>query len=155
MSEVARRWPDAAEDAHDHRDLQRPVEQVHVEQRVEVGDVAGVEALVLGPDPEPVHRLDELDDRGEAVLEHPVEDELASSRRVLGVVHRAHVEGGNVGTHRFEVRDTLLDLDADRAGRVVDDDVVDRVEDRLCDSAEVLDLERRLAVGRARVDVDH
>ena len=31
-------------------------EQPHVEQRVEVRDVAGVEALVLGPDAELVHR---------------------------------------------------------------------------------------------------
>ena len=37
-------------DAHHARDLQRRVEQAHVEQRVEVGDVARVEALVLGLD---------------------------------------------------------------------------------------------------------
>ena len=48
--------PDAAGHAHHARDLQRLGQQPHVEQRVEVGHVPGVEALVLGPDAELVHR---------------------------------------------------------------------------------------------------
>ena len=80
--EVPRRRPDAAGHAHHARDLERLLEQPHVEQRVEVGHVAGVEALVLGLDAELVHRLEELDDRVERVLEHRLEHEvlaLASS----------------------------------------------------------------------------
>ena len=73
--------PDAAGDAHHQRDLQRrPLQQPHVDQRVEVGDVAGVEALVLGLDPELVHRGEELDDRVEAVLEDRLEDEVLAPR---------------------------------------------------------------------------
>ena len=58
------------------------------------------------------------------------------------------------GLQLAQVLDPLLDRDADRAGRVVDDHVVDLGEDRLGDRAEVLDLVGRHAVRRARVDVD-
>ena len=81
QGDVARRRPDAAGDAHHQRDLQRrAVEQAHVDQRVEVGDVAGVEALVLGLDPELPHLGEELDDRVEAVLEDRLEDEVLAPR---------------------------------------------------------------------------
>src|SRR6185436_9617626 len=54
-----------------------------------------------------------------------------------------------------EVFETLLDRDSDRAGRVVDDHIVDLGEDRVGDVAKVLDLVARDPVRRARVDVDH
>ena len=63
--------PDAAGHAHHQRDLMRLVDQAHVDQRVEVGDVAGVEALVLGLDPELAHLGEELDDRVEASSRRP------------------------------------------------------------------------------------
>ena len=99
--------------------------------------------------------VDELDDRVERVLEHGLEHEVLALRRVLRVVHRAHVERGHVRPQLAQVLDPLLDRDADRAGRVVDDHVVHRAADRLGDRAEVLHLVARHAVGRARVDVDH
>ena len=74
--------------------------------------------------------------------------------RVLGVVHRAHVQRRDVGLQLAQVLDPLLDRDPDRAGRVVDDHVVDLGQDRLGDRAEVLDLVARHAVRRAGVDVD-
>ena len=146
--------PDAAGDPHHQRDLQRGLQRLHVEERVEVGDVAGVEALVLGLDSEREHLLDELGDQVEAVLEHRLEDEVLAPPRVLGVVHRAHVQRGDVGGELAQVREPLFDGHADRAGRVVDDHVADLVEDRPGDRAEVLDLIRGHAVGGARVDVD-
>ena len=74
--------------------------------------------------------------------------------RVLGVVHRAHVQRGDVGPQRPQVLEPLLDRDPDRAGRVVDDHVADLGQDRLGDRLEVLDLVGRRAVGLAGVDVD-
>ncbi len=99
--------------------------------------------------------VEELDDRVEGVLEDRLEDELLALARVLRVVHRAHVQRGDVGAQLAQVLDALLDRDADRAGRVVDDHVVDLGVDRLGDRAEVLDLVARRAVRRASVDVDH
>ena len=139
-ADVAGVGPDAAVDADHQRDVERLLEQPHVDQRVEVGDVAGVEALVLGLDPELAHRGEELDDRVEAVLEHRLEDEVLAPLRVLRVVHRAHVQRRDVRPQLAQVLDPLLDRDPDRAGRVVDDHVVDLGQDRLGDRAEVLDL---------------
>ena len=155
VGEVARRGPDAAGHPHHAVDLQRLRQQAHVDQRVEVRHVPGVEALVLRPDAELVHDRQELDDRVERVLEDGLEDELLAPLRVLGVVHRAHVQRGHVGAQLAQVLDSLLDRHPDRAGRVVDDHVVDGAVDRLGDRPEVLDLERRHALWRARVDVDH
>ncbi len=61
----------------------------------------------------------------------------------------------DLGAQLAQVGDALLQRDADRARRVVDDHVVDRVEDRLGDGAEVLDLVGGHALARAGVDVDH
>ena len=113
-----------------------------------------VEALVLGLDPKLAHCREELDDRVEAVLEHRLEDEVLAAPRVLRVVHRAHVQGGDVRLQLAEIRDALVDRDSDRPGRVVDDHIVDLGPDRLGDRAEVLDLVARDALRRARVDVD-
>ena len=124
-------------------------------QRVEVGHVAGVEALVLGLDAQLVHLGEELDDRVERVLEHRLEHEVLAPRRVLRVVHRAHVQRGHVGAKLAQVGDALLDRHADGARRVVHDHVVHLGADRIGDRAEVLDLVARHAVGRAGVDVDH
>src|SRR6476659_3452143 len=80
-ADVTRRRTDAAVDPHHQRDLQRrALEQAHVDQRVEIGDVARVEALVLGLDPQLLHRGEELDDRVEAVLEDGLEDEVLAPR---------------------------------------------------------------------------
>ena len=98
--------------------------------------------------------VEELDDRVEGVLEHRLEDEVLAPARVLRVVHRAHVQRRDVGLQLAQVLEPLLDRDADRAGRVVDDHVADLVQDRLGDRAEVLDLVARGAVGGAGVDVD-
>ncbi len=152
--DVARGRADAAGDAHHQGDLQRRLEQAHVEERVEVGDVAGVEALVLGLDPELPHRGEELDDRVEAVLEDGLEDEVFAPARVLRVVHRAHVQRRHFRPALAQVLEPLLHRDPDRPGRVVDDHVVDRAADRLGDRLEVLDLVRGRAVGLAGVDVD-
>jgi hypothetical protein len=155
VGEVARGRPDAAGDAHHTRDLQGRSEQAHVEQRVEVREMAGVEALVLGADPALVHGLQQRDDRVERVLEDGLEHEVLAAARVLRVVHRAHVQRADVGLELTQVGDPLLDRDADRARRVVDDDVADLTQDRLGDRAEVLDLVARRAVRAAGVDVDH
>ena len=61
MNELGIR-PDPAVDPHHQGDLQRRLEQSHVEIRIEVRDVPGVEALVLGLDPELAHHAQELDD---------------------------------------------------------------------------------------------
>ena len=116
--------------------------------------MAGVEALVLGLDPELVHLGEELSDRVEAVLEDRLEDEVLAPPGVLRVVHRAHVQRGDVGPKRAQVLEPLLDRHADRAGRVVDDHVVDLGPDRLGDRLEVLDLVGRRPVRGAGVDVD-
>jgi hypothetical protein len=116
--------------------------------------VAGVEALVLGLDADLFHRPEELDDRVEAVLEDRLEDEVLATARVLRVVHRAHVQRGDVGATGAQVLDPLLDRDPDRPGRVVDDHVADLGQDRLGDRLEVLDLVGGGAVRFAGVDVD-
>ena len=90
----------------------------------------------------------------EAVLEDRLEDEVLAAFRVLGVVHRGHVQRRHVRLQRLEVGDPLLERHADRAGRVVDDHVADLAADRLGDRAEVLDLVGGDAVGSAGVDVD-
>jgi hypothetical protein len=125
VGEVARRRADTAGDPHHARDLQRRLQQPHVEQRVEVGQVPGVEALVLGPDAGLVHRLEQRDDRVERVLEHGLEHEVLSPARVLRVVHRAHVERPDVRLELAQVGDPLLDRHADGARRVVDHHVID------------------------------
>ena len=155
VGEVARVGPHAAGHAHHAGDLQRLAQQAHVEQRVEVGHVPGVEALVLGPDAQLVHLGEERDDRVERVLEHGLEHEVLALARVLRVVHRAHVQRRHVRPELAQVLDPLLDRHADRAGRVVDDHVVHLGLDRLGDRPEVLDLVAGHAVGRAGVDVDH
>jgi hypothetical protein len=152
--DVARVGPDPPADPHDQRDLQRLGQELHVEQRIEIGHVPGVEALVLGLDRELAHRGQELDDRVEGVLEHRLEHEVLAPARVLGVVHRTHVQRRHIGAQLAQVLDPLLHRDADRAGRVVDDHVVDLGPDRLGDRAEVLDLVGGDAVRRPRVDVD-
>ena len=116
--------------------------------------MAGVEALVLGLDPELVHLGEERGDRVEAVLEHGRKDEVLAAPGVLGVVHRAHVQSGDVGPQRAQVLQSLLDRHSDRTGRVVDDHVVDLGSDRLGDRLEVLDLIGGGAVRGAGVDVD-
>jgi uncharacterized membrane protein YeaQ/YmgE (transglycosylase-associated protein family) len=155
VREVARRRPDPARHAHHARDLQRRLQRAHVQQRVEVGQVARVEALVLGPDPALVHGVQQRADRVEAVLEHQREHELLAPARVLRVVHRAHVQRADVRPQLAQVGDPLLDRHADRARGVVDDHVAGLGQDRLGDRAEVLDLIGRRAVRRAGVDVDH
>src|SRR5262249_27074887 len=96
----------------------------------------------------------ERGDRVEAVLEDGLEDEVLAPARVLRVVHRAHVQRGHVGPQSPQVGEALLDRDADRAGGVVDDHVVELGPDRLGDRPEVLDLVRGGAVRRPRVYVD-
>ena len=83
-----------------------------------------------------VHRLEQLDDLLEGVLEDHVEDELLARARVLRVVHRAHVQRRHLRAAGAQVFDALGDRHADRAGREVDDRRVahlgaDRVGDRL------------------------
>src|SRR4051794_15737205 len=117
--------------------------------------MARVEALVLRPDAQLAHGRDERDDRVERVLEDRLEDEVLAPARVLRVVHRAHVQGGDVRLERAQVLDALLERHPDRARRVVDDHVVDGAEDRVGDRLEVLDLVARHALTRTRVDVDH
>ena len=114
-----------------------------------------VEALVLGLDPETAHRLEQLDDLVERIREHELEHEVLATTRVLGVVHRAHVERGHLRPAGLEVGDSLVHRDADGAGREVDDRrVADRAPDRIADRQEILDLVARRPVGLARVDVD-
>src|SRR4051794_1396605 len=117
--------------------------------------MARVEALVLRPDAQLAHGRDERDDRVERVLEDRLEDEVLAPARVLRVVHRAHVQRGDVRLERAQVLDALLERHPDRARRVVDDHVVDGAEDRVGDRLEVLDLVARHALTRTRVDVDH
>ncbi|GBD46742.1 hypothetical protein HRbin41_01574 [bacterium HR41] len=152
---MARRRGNTAEYAHHTLHLQGLLDQAHVDQRREARHVTDVEALVLGADAELAHRSAELDDGVERVFEHHLEDEVLAPRRVLGVVHRAHVQRGDVGAQLAQVGDPLLDRNADSSRRVVDDHVTDLFEDRARDGAEVLDLETRRAVGPAGVDVDH
>ena len=152
--EVARGRRDAAEHAHHAADVQRRAQHALVDERLERADVAEVEALVLGLDAELVHRLEQRDDLLERVREDHREHEVVARARVLRVVHRAHVQRGDLRLELAQVGDPLLDGDADRAGREVDDDV-DLGADRLGDRAEVLDLVARQPVRRARVDVDH
>ena len=91
----------------------------------------------------------------EGVLEDHVEDELFARAGVLGVVHRAHVQGRHLRTARSQVFDPLGHRDADRAGREVDDHrIADLAADRVGDRLEVLDLVAGGAVRFARVDVD-
>ena len=47
----------AAEHAHDEVGVQGLIEQAHVDQRLQRGDMPEVEALVLGLDAQPLHRL--------------------------------------------------------------------------------------------------
>src|SRR5207342_1606510 len=61
---------------------------------------------------------------------------------------------GDVGAELAQICDALLDRDADRAGRVVDDHVVDLGRDGLGDRLEVLDLIGRGSIRAAGVDVD-
>ena len=69
--------------------------------------------------------------------------------RVLGVVHRAHVERRHLRPPGLEISDPLRHRDADRAGREVDDHrVADLGPDRVADREEVLDLVARGTVGR-------
>ena len=84
-----------------------------------------------------------------------LEHEVLARARVLGVVHRAHVQRRHLRAAGAQVGDPLLDRHADRAGRVVDDHrVADLGADRVGDRAEVLDLIARRAVRAAGVDVD-
>ncbi len=106
--EVARRRRDAADHAHHAVDVQRRLQHAHVDQRREAADVADVEALVLRFDAELVHRLQQLDDLCERVLEDHVEHELLARARVLGVVHRAHVQRRHLRAARAQVFDALL-----------------------------------------------
>jgi hypothetical protein len=85
--------------------------------------VAEVEALALRLDAERPELRDELDDLRERVLEDHVEDERLAGARVLGVVHRAHVQRGHVRAQRAQVGQAGLERDADRARGEVDDDV--------------------------------
>ena len=105
--------------------------------------------------PRPTHRLEQLHDLVERIREHELEHEVLATARVLGVVHRAHVERGHLGAAGVEVRDPLIHRDADGAGGEVDDHrVADRAPDRIANREEVLDLVARGPVGLARVDVD-
>ena len=143
-------------DAHHAVHVQRGLQHAHVDQRREAADVADVEALVLGFDVQLVHRLEQLDDLVERVCEDHLEDEVLARARVLGVVHRAHVQRRHLRAAGAQIFDPLLHRDADRAGRVVDDHrVADLGADRVGDRLEVLDLIARRAVRAARVDVDH
>ena len=99
------------------------VQHALVDERLERADVPEVEALVLGLDPELVHRLEQRDDLVERVGEDHREHEVAPAARVLRVVHRAHVQRRDVGPERAQVGDPLLDRHADRARGEVDDDV--------------------------------
>ena len=84
----------------------------------------------------------------ERVLEHGLEDEVLAPRRVLRVVHRAHVQRARPrAAARAGRRSRFSTRHAERAGRVVDDHVADLGADRLGDRAEVLDLVARRAVG--------
>src|SRR4029077_11395319 len=60
MGEVAHRRTDAAGDTENEGDVERTVDDLHVQQRVERGDVAGVVAAVLWPDAQARHGLLEL-----------------------------------------------------------------------------------------------
>ena len=152
--QVARGRRRAAEHSHHARHVQWRAQHALVHERLERADVAEVEALVLGLDAELVHRLEQGDDLLERVGEDHREHEVAPAARVLRVVHRAHVQRGDLRLERAQVGDPPVDGNPDRAGRVVHDDV-DLGDDRLGDRAEVLDLVARTAVRRARVDVDH
>ena len=115
-----------------------------------------VEALVLGPDARLDHPVQQRPDRLERVLEDRREHEVLAPRRVLRVVHRAHVQRADLRPQLAQVLEPLRHRHAQRARRVVDDHrVADLVTDRLGDRAEVRDLVRRRAVDRARVQVHH
>ena len=102
------------------------------------------------------HRAQQHADRVERVLEHGLEDEVLTPRRVLRVVHRAHVQRADLRPQLAQVGDPLLHGHAQRARRVVDDEpVADLGLDRLRDRPEILDLVRRRALRRARVQVHH
>ncbi len=87
----------------------------HVDQRSEAADVADVEALVLGFDAQLVHRLEQLDDLLERVREDHLEHEVLARARVLGVVHRAHVQRRHLRAAGAQVGHALLHRHADRA----------------------------------------
>jgi hypothetical protein len=88
---------DAPEHVHDERELVGRLQRAHVEQRLDARGVPAVEALELGLDPRLVHGGEHLEDLRVGVGEHHVEDELLLVLRVLRVVHRAHVEGADLG----------------------------------------------------------
>ncbi len=153
--EVAGGGGHAPDHTHHEVRVQRRLEQAHVEQRLERADVAEVEALVLGLDLQPAHRFKQLDDLLERVCEHELEDEVLALARVLGVIHRAHVERRHLGTAGLEVGDPLGHRHPDGAGGEVDDRRGANLRPNgVADRDEVLHLVARRPVGATRVDVD-
>ena len=115
--------------------------------------MAGVEALQLGTHPRTVHRLEEELDVLERIREDVVVVEGLLLLRVDGVVHRAHVQGADLGPKLADVGDAFLHRDADRTGGEVDDHVGPRAHLGE-DLRERLDSPFGAAFGVAGVDVD-
>ena len=96
----------------------------------------------------------ELDDLAVGVREHHVEDEALPLLGVLRVVHRAHVEGGDLGPALADVGALLGHVVEDGAGREVEDDRA-ALAHLLLDAGEGRRAEGGRAVVVAGVDVHH
>ena len=98
---------DAAEHVHDERELERLLQDRPCRAAARCRACARCRSTRARASRRLVHRREELDDLRVRVREHHVEDEGLLLLGVLRVVHRAHVEGGDLGLALADVRALL------------------------------------------------
>ncbi len=97
-----------SENPEDEAVLQRRLEGADGDQGLGVSHVSQVEALELRFHPALSHRGGDEENVVEGVEEDEIEDEGSPALRVLGVVHRSHVQGGDFRARLPQILDSLF-----------------------------------------------